>query len=63
MKVDKVVMVQVVDISIVEVDVTLLKNIPHQLLFIGFFGGLVDAQLTLGPQAVWNMAQKKPCLT
>ena len=63
MKVDKVVTVQVKDISIVEVDVILLKNIPHQLLFICFFGGLVDAQLTLGPQAVWNMAQKKPCLT
>ena len=54
MKVDKVVTVQVQDISTVEVDVTLLKNIPHQLLFIGFFGGLVDVQLPLGQQAVWS---------
>ena len=54
MKIDKVVTVQVQDISTVEVDVTLLKSIPHQLLFIGFFGGLVDDQLPLGQQAVWS---------
>lgn len=42
MEVDKVVTVQVKDISIVEVHVAILKRVSDQLLLIGFPGGLVD---------------------
>ena len=42
MEVDKVVIVQVEDISIVKVQVAILKRVSDQLLLIGFLGGLVD---------------------
>ena len=63
MKVDKVVTVQVEDISVVEVEVTLLKHVADKLLFIGFLGGLVDGKVALlGHKVVWDSAQKKSCL-
>ena len=63
MKIDKVVTVQVENVPEVEVEVTLLKSIPHKFLLIGFFGGLVDSEFSIGKEVLWNSAQKQPCLT